>query len=161
VIEKLVVSLVVFIFYILIAGGISTYDIVTGLLVSIVTGWATASYLVKNPEKLRQPGRLLILLLYFLKYITIIEFKAHMDVVKRIFNMDIKPGIVKIPVTASSSYARLLVANSITNTPGTVVVDEKDGFFYVNWIYVSATDPWTARSSISQEFEKYASRIFD
>jgi len=38
VIEKLVVSLIVFIFYILIAGGISMYDIVTGLLVSIVTG---------------------------------------------------------------------------------------------------------------------------
>jgi multicomponent Na+:H+ antiporter subunit E len=98
---------------------------------------------------------------YFLKYITVIEFKAHMDVVKRIFTMNIKPGIVKIPVEAKYTYGKLLVASSITNTPGTVVLDERDGYFYVNWIYVSTVDPLLAKREISEEFEKYAVKIFD
>jgi len=84
-----------------------------------------------------------------------------MDVVKRIITMDIKPGIVRVPVASVSRYARLLVMSSITNTPGTVVVDEKNDYFYVNWIYVSTTDPLKARESISLEFERFASRIFD
>lgn len=160
-ISSLVIALLVFSVYVLFSGSLSQYTLLTGLVVALVLGFTTSKYLVRNEYKLRDPVRLFYLVYYFLKYITVIEFKAHMDVVKRIFTMDIKPGIVKIPVYVKSSYAKLLVASSITNTPGTVVVDERDGYFYVNWIYVAATDPESARRYISEEFEKYASRIFD
>ncbi|WP_048078958.1 Na+/H+ antiporter subunit E, partial [Desulfurococcus mucosus] len=98
-IDRLAASLLVFIIYILIAGSLTPYDIATGVIVASVAGWVTGRYLVRNPGKLLQPSRLLVSLLYFLKYMTVIEFKAHMDVVKRIFNMNIRPGIVKVPVT--------------------------------------------------------------
>lgn len=160
-IEELAAALLVFMVYILVAGSLTPYDIATGLLVSAITGLVTGKYLIRNPSKILQPQRLILLIFYFFKYITIIEFKSHMDVVKRIFNMNIKPGIVKIPVTVTSEYARLFVANSITNTPGTVVIEERDGFFYVNWIDVSTKDPLEARRSISEEFETYASKILD
>jgi len=105
------------------------------------TQYYNCKYLVEDEEKLKQPIRFLYLVYYFIKYITIIEFRAHMDVVKRIFTMDINPGIVRVPVASVSRYARLLVMSSITNTPGTVVVDEKNDYFYVNWINVTTTDP--------------------
>jgi len=161
VIGSIVVMLLVFTIYVLFAGSISHYTLLTGALVALVLGFTASRYLVKNEYKLLDPMRLFYLAYYFLKYITIIEFKAHMDVVKRIFNMNIKPGIVKIPVRVKSSYGRLLVACSITNTPGTVVVDEKDGYFYVNWIYVTTIEPSAARRAISEEFEKYGIKIFD
>ncbi len=160
-ISSLVIALLVFSVYVLFSGSLSQYTLLTGLIVALVLGFTTSKYLVRNESKLRDPVRLFYLAYYFLKYITVIEFKAHMDVVKRMFTMDIKPGIVKIPVYVKSSYAKLLVASSITNTPGTVVVDERDGYFYVNWIYVATTDPESARRYISEEFEKYASIIFD
>lgn len=160
-IGSIIVALLVFTIYVLFAGSTSHYTLLTGALVALVLGFTTSRYLVKNEYKLLDPRRLFYLAYYFLKYMAIIEFKAHMDVVKRIFNMNIKPGIVKIPVQAKSSYGRLLVACSITNTPGTVVVDEKDGYFYVNWIYVATTEPLAARRAISEEFEKYGVKIFD
>lgn len=159
--KYLVVWLLVFIVYIIFTGSISPLTLITGLLVSIILSIITAKYLVEDEEKLKQPIRFLYLVYYFIKYITIIEFRAHMDVVKRIFTMDINPGIVRVPVASVSRYARLLVMSSITNTPGTIVVDEKNDYFYVNWINVTTTDPLKARESISLEFERFASRIFD
>lgn len=160
-IGSLVIALLAFLVYVLFAGSLSHYTLLTGLIVSLVLGFTTSRYLVKNEYKLLDPRRLAYLFYYFLKYITVIEFKAHMDVAKRIFTMNIKPGIVKIPVEAKSTYGKLLVASSITNTPGTVVLDERDGYFYVNWIYVSNVDPLLAKREISEEFEKYAVKIFD
>jgi multicomponent Na+:H+ antiporter subunit E len=161
VIGSIVIALLVFTIYVLFAGSTSQYTLLTGALIALILGFTTSRYLVKNEYKLLDPRRLLYLAYYFLKYMTIIEFKAHIDVLKRIFNMNIKPGIVKIPVQVKSSYGRLLVACSITNTPGTVVIDERDGYFYVNWIYVTTVEPLAARREISEEFEKYGTKIFD
>lgn len=159
--KYIVVWLLVFALYVLFAGSTTLYTIITGFIVGVALSLATAKYFVLNEEKLSGVRRFLYLVYYFFKYMTVIEFKAHMDVVKRIFTGDIKPGIVKIPVNVNSAYSRLLVACSITNTPGTVVVDERDGYFYINWIYVTTYDPGEARKAISEEFEKYARIIFD
>lgn len=147
--------------YLLFSGSASIYDIVTGLAIAIPLGAATSRYLITNERKLLELRRFLYAVIYFIKYMTIIELKAHMDVVKRIFTMDIKPGIVRIPITSKTAYGKLLVACSITNTPGTVVVDEREGYFYVNWIYVSTTEPLGARAQICEEFERYSHRIFE
>ncbi|MEM1595537.1 MAG: Na+/H+ antiporter subunit E [Desulfurococcaceae archaeon] len=160
-IKYIVVGLLVFIVYITFAGSLSTYTVMTGLLVSTVLSIMSAKYLVVDEKKLFDLKRLLYAVYYFVKYMTIIEIKAHMDVVKRIINMDIDPGIVKVPVNVKSRYARLLVMGSITNTPGTVVVDEKNNYFYVNWIKVTTFEPMEARRIISEEFEYYAYKIFE
>jgi multicomponent Na+:H+ antiporter subunit E len=157
----LVVWLLLFTVFVLFAGSLSPYTLLTGGLVAGLLSAAASNYLVSDDRKLMDVKRFLYLVYYFLKYITIIEFKAHMDVVKRIITGEVKPGIVKVPVDVKSKYARLLVANSITNTPGTVVVDEKDNYFYVNWINVTTFEPLEAKKAISEEFEEHASRIFD
>ncbi|QOR94355.1 Na+/H+ antiporter subunit E [Thermosphaera chiliense] len=160
-IKYLATGLVAFLIYIIFSGNITPYDLATGVIVSAICSLLLTPYIVRNESKLKQPARLAHLAYYFLKYITIIEFKAHMDVVKRIFTMDLKPGIVRIPLKCKGDMARLLVASSITNTPGTVVVDESDDYFYVNWIYVFSVSPEEARKSVSEEFEKYATKIFE
>lgn len=160
-IKYIVTALMIFILYVLFSGSSSPYTVITGLIVSVVLGLVSARYLVVNEKKLTNLNRFFTLVYYFLKYITIIEIKAHLDVVKRIITMDIKPGIVKIPVRSETWYAKLLVMGSITNTPGTVVVDEGNGYFYVNWINVITDDPEEAWRHISSDFEKYASMIFD
>jgi len=161
VIRYFVVALLVFATYIAFAGSISIYTVLTGVLLSAIMSAISAKYIVKDERKVRDIRRFIYLFYYFVKYMSVIEVRAHLDVVKRIFTMDIKPGIVKIPVRVNSRYARLLVMGSITNTPGTVVVDEKDGYFYVNWINVITEELELARKHISEEFEYYAYKIFE
>lgn len=160
-IAPIILSVIYLGVYLLFSGSASIYDIITGLAISIPLGAVSSRYLVSDERKLLELKRLLYAVIYFIKYMTIIELKAHMDVIKRIFTLDIKPGIVRVPLTSRTAYGRLLVACSITNTPGTVVVDEKDGYFYVNWIYVSTTEPLGARAQISEEFEQYSHEIFE
>ncbi|MEM2755583.1 MAG: Na+/H+ antiporter subunit E, partial [Candidatus Methanomethylicia archaeon] len=75
----------------------------------------------------------------------------------------INPGIVRVPYYSESDYSMVTVANSITNTPGTVVVDfdEVRKVFYVHWIDVKSIDPRDTYSFIARTFEDYARRIFD
>ncbi|MEM3346402.1 MAG: Na+/H+ antiporter subunit E, partial [Desulfurococcaceae archaeon] len=80
----LVVWLLLFTVFVLFAGSLSPYTLLTGGLVAGVLSAAASNYLVSDDRKLMDVKRFLYLVYYFLKYITIIEFKAHMDVVKRI-----------------------------------------------------------------------------
>lgn len=159
--KYIVVALLIFVVYILFAGSLSTYTALTGIVVAVALSAVFTKYIIKNEYKVVDVRRLLYLIYYFLKYMSIIEMRAHLDVVKRIFTMDIKPGIVKVPVEVNSRYARLLVMGSITNTPGTVVVDENENYFYVNWINTITDDPEVARKYISEDFERYAHKIFE
>lgn len=164
-IRAIPVLLLAFIVYIVFTGAITTYDIVTGILVGVVVGVVTADIVVSNPLKVLDLRRWIYLLLYALYYFFIAEVKSHIDVIRRILSpkMPINPGIVKIPVRVNSDYAITAVANSITNTPGTVVVelDENGKYFYVHWIDVKTIDEEEAYKEISYTFEKYASKVFD
>ncbi len=159
------VALVTFIIYIVFTGSVTPYDIVTGISVALLTAALFSHLLVENTSKSLNPIRLLWLIIYAFYYFTIIEMRAHLDVAKRIVHpkMPIKPGIVRVPYNVNTEYAIVTIANSITNTPGTVVVDlsEDKKVFYVHWIDVKGIDSETAYRNISMTFEKYAKKIFD
>jgi multicomponent Na+:H+ antiporter subunit E len=159
------VSILIFIVYIVFTGSITLYDIITGILISIVVGVIVANIVISNPYKPFDPRRWAWFLLYTFYYFFVAEIKAHIDVIKRILDprMPINPGIVKIPVKVNSDYAITAVANSITNTPGTVVVevDEKNKYFYVHWIDVKTVDVEGAYMEISHSFERFSSKLFD
>lgn len=49
----------------------------------------------------------------------------------------------------------MMLANSISLTPGTITVDIKDDILYIHWIDVSSTDIEVATKKIVSSFEKY------
>ena len=124
-------------------------------------GLLVGKFLVKNDAKALNPVRWAWGVVYFLWYFFVAEVKAHADVIGRIITGNFEPGIVKVPLKVKSEYARTLVANSITNTPGTVVVDADENYLYVNWINVTTENPEEAKKEICEEFEKFAERIFE
>ncbi len=165
IVKALPLMLLSFIVYIVFTGSIRLYDIVTGIAVAVVIGLITANVVVSNPSKAYSINRLRWLIQYVFHYFLVSEVKAHLDVIRRALSprMPINPGIVRVPYRVESDYAEALVACSITNTPGTVVVDlDKDRrIFYVHWIDVKTPEPEKARLEISELFERYAKKIFD
>jgi len=157
--------IMLFIIYIMFSGSISPYDLTLGLIVSIIVGGIMGSILVTNAAKSLNPIRLLWLIAYAFKYFFVDEIRAHTDVIKRILHpkLPINPGIVRVPYHVESEYAIVTIANSITNTPGTVTVDldTKRKYLYVHWINVKAPDEKTTYKNIVKPFEKYAKKIFD
>lgn len=160
----LVVGLSIALVYLVYTGSLS----VSEALISLVVGFAVASLiggeLVVDESKLSLK-RFIEAVKYAFKYFTIIEYLAHYQVVKAILsrNPGLKPAIVEVPYNVNSEIAIVTIANSITNTPGTVVVDvdEEKKRFYVHWIFAEAFEGEGARKGVSAEFEEWAKRIFD
>jgi len=89
--------------------------------------------------------------------------KANLDVAYRVLHpaMPIKPGIVKVKTELKSEFARTILANSITMTPGTISVDIIGDYLYIHWIYVRSEDPEVYTHIISGQFEKFIKKIFE
>lgn len=159
------IFLLAFAIYIIYTGSLAGYDIVTGVLVSIVVSVVFSGMIIKNPLKPLNAIRWLYLITYAILYFTYYETKAHVDVIKRILHpkTPVNPAIIETYYNANSDYAITTIANSITNTPGTVVVeiDETKKAFYIHWIDAKTLDPLEAKREIFESFEKFARRIFD
>ena len=74
-------------------------------------------------------------------------FKANFKVMKVILmpHPDYHPAIIRVKVPLKKQISRVFLANSITLTPGTVTVEEKDGVFTVlclNKSPASAISDW-------------------
>lgn len=164
-INALIIAVLSFTVYIVFSGSISLYDVITGIGVGIITGYLFSNITLQNPRKTLSPKRWVLAIFYAIRYLIIDETKAHIDVIKRIIHpkTPVNPAIVKVPFEVSTEYAATAIANSITNTPGTVVVDidMNERVFYVHWIDAKTIEPLKAREMISSVFEKYAKMIFE
>ena len=69
--------------------------------------------------------------------------------------LPIDPGIVKVRTKLKSPMARLLLANSITLTPGTLTLELDGEWLYIHWVTVDSTDIEAATESIVAGFERY------
>jgi len=104
-------------------------------------------------------------ILYLLVYIIVLFWeviRANFDVAYRVLHprMPIKPGIVVIKTSLKSDIAKLILANSITLTPGTFTLDIIGDELLIHWINVKAEDINDATKVIGERFEKYLRVIF-
>lgn len=104
-------------------------------------------------------------LLHYFLYLGVFLWElllANLNVARIVFmpKIDIHPGIVKIHTRLKSQTGRLVLANSITLTPGTLVVDINDDVLYVHWIDVTTQDSEKATREIAAKFEKHLEVIY-
>jgi len=154
----------VLLIYLLYTGSFTPFDVVTGCAVAAIVSLIVGRWLVRNDLKVVQVRRWAAFLSYSLRYFLVDEVRTHVDVAKRVFTLRSRPGIVRVPLDVRSEYGRVFVANSITNTPGTVVVDISDDgrWLYVHWIDVGDDlDEERIRKEVLSHFEEHARRIFD
>lgn len=144
-------------------GRIDVQVMAAGVIASLIVAFLFHEILPKEHHVFISPVRLFWLLVYvpvFFYYV----IKANFDVVYRAIHpqMPIKPGIVKIKTNLKTESGITALANSITLTPGTLTVDlTDDGFLYVHWINVKATDVEQATQLIAQKFEWFLEKIFE
>ena len=145
-----------------IANGTLAYDtLIAGVVISAIIALAFASF-ARVYSVIRWSPKVLFYYLMYLGVFFIELTKANLNVMRLVFSprIDIKPGIVEIKTRLESPIGRLALANSITLTPGTLVVDIKDDSLFIHWINVSATDPVAATEEISARFEKLLKVIY-
>jgi multicomponent Na+:H+ antiporter subunit E len=136
-------------------------EVLTGIFVSIVLALLTNKFFSSFGLK----GILPIKILYFVQYLfvfLIALIKANYDVARRVIlpSLPINPGIIEFKTNLKNDFAKMVLANSITLTPGTLTLDVIDDTFYVHWIDVTTEDAEQAFKEIAEPFEKILLKIY-
>jgi len=142
-------------------GTLASDTLIAGAVICAAIALAFASFARVYSVIRWTPKVVFYYLLYFGVFLLEL-IKANLNVMRLVFSprIDIEPGIVEIKTELKSPIGRLALANSITLTPGTLVVDIKEDTLFVHWINVSATDPVAATEEISARFEKYLKVVY-
>jgi multicomponent Na+:H+ antiporter subunit E len=136
-------------------------ELAVGILISLVL----SLILHRNYQVLGLPPLSLKRVAFAVIYIVVLFREiilANIDVAYRIIHpkMPIRPGIVMIKTTLKQDFAKLILANSITLTPGTFTLDIHDDTLLVHWINVRSEETEEATTIIGRRFEKYLKVIF-
>jgi multicomponent Na+:H+ antiporter subunit E len=75
--------------------------------------------------------------------------------------LPINPAFVKIPTKIKSPYGRLILANSITLTPGTLSLDADENYIYIHWINLKGQNNEEYQQNVSDSFERILGGIFN
>jgi len=142
-----------------------TFDagsLATGAFVSAALAWALRGIEIEEMRILLVPRRLFWALAY-VPVLFLYIVRSNLDVAYRVIHpkLPIRPGITKARTTLTSLSARVLLANSVTLTPGTMSVDLVGDVLYVHRIYVPEKDPDGQTQRELAPFESFCRRIFE
>lgn len=155
--------ILLFIFWMILSGRSETKFIIYGVITSAVTIWLTYPLLlVSNKDKTKKyfvfginPIRLISYFFWLMWQL----FLANMDVLLATTGqeMAIDPKIVRFYYRNDNPMASVMLANSITLTPGTVTINvEEDGLFEIH-----ALTPGAAEGVLDDTMARKVSELFD
>lgn len=144
-------------FWLLLVGTLDRQELVAGVLVA-----AAAAVLALNHAPIFSGFRLTpaapLWLLSYLVALAVALVRANLDMARRVLtpSLPIRPTIVRVSTSLRSDLGRLVLANSITLTPGTLTVDVQDDALEVHWIDCPpGTDLDRATRAIAAGFERH------
>lgn len=150
-----------FIIWMVLTNTFQSAELITGIAISLVL----ALFLSQNYQKLGLPPIGIKRIAYFVMFLLVLLkeiVKANFDVAYRVLHpkMPINPGIVIIKTGLKQDIAKILLANSITLTPGTFTLDIRDDELLIHWINVKAQSKADSTREIGERFEKYLRVVF-
>ncbi len=160
--KKGILILCCFLLWLLLTWNLYWVNLVTGGVAAILAGLLFGNQFPDRAEKMLNPVRWLYLVIYLFIFIWEMT-KANFDVAYRVLHpgLLIKPGIVRVRTKIQSEMGRVILANSITLTPGTFTIDLKQDTLHIHCLVVPATDLAEATEKIVNRFEPLLIKIFD
>jgi multicomponent Na+:H+ antiporter subunit E len=158
---RVVLGVVLFALWTALAWLPSLQEVIAGALVAVVVvalPLPGREVFGEFPLTLRKIVMAVVYFFFFLGAVV----RSNLDVAFRVLSprLPINPGIVRVKTRLKSRLGRLLLANSITLTPGTISVAIRGEDIFVHWINVSADDPEAATRQIVSDFERYLEVCF-
>lgn len=153
----LVTFVVTLIFWLLMAGSVDTQEVLAGLLVALLVSLLSMGRAqVFNGFRLGLGAPKAFVL--YLGALVRALILSNLDMARRVSapSLPIRPEMVQVSTGLRSDLGRLVLANSITLTPGTLSVDIEDQTLLVHWIDCPPGKDMTEMTqSIAGGFERH------
>jgi multicomponent Na+:H+ antiporter subunit E len=150
-----------FVGWVLFTGSVNPPSAIMGVIFSAVIAVLTSSVFIEETEAAR---RFLLPHAYLLPiYIGLVLFKiyvASFRMVQSIITGDVNPRIVHFRTRLKADTARLVLASSITLTPGTITLDLDEDHIIVHWLNAKTRHSHYAGWLIKHHFEVLLRRIW-
>ena len=142
-------------------GSFAGQELIVGVAVTAIIAFFTIRFFTCCTLAIFSPVRIYYMIVYLFVF-TWELIKSNIDVARRVLtpSLPINPGIVKFKTKLTTDYSKMILANSITLTPGTLTIDVIDDTYYIHWIDVTTTDPEKAYVEIAEKFENILMKIF-
>lgn len=108
------------------------------------------------------PKAILYTVVYLFVFVfELVKSNVHIAFLVLTPSLPINPGIIRGKTILKSKMARLILANSITLTPGTFTIDFIGDTLYIHCVDLEGEDQEAYAKSIIRKFEKYLEVIYD
>lgn len=143
-------------FWLLLTGSLDSAEIIAGLLVALIVTLISRPYLSLFHGVRLTPGAIPAFITYLALFFLAL-IRANLDMARRVLSpaLPLQPNLVEIKTELQSPLGRLILANSITLTPGTLTVDVNDQILLIHWIDAPEdVDIESASETIARQFER-------
>ncbi|MCK4523929.1 Na+/H+ antiporter subunit E [candidate division WOR-3 bacterium] len=150
-------SFLLFIIYAMLIFPAGIYDYFVGLLLSVLILFISL--------KIMESGKLrffslknIIWIIAYIPYLFMKIVQANFDIALRVLNpkLPIHPGFIKVKCDSKDKLAKLMIANSITLTPGTLTLEIKDDYLIIHTVDETV---YKDREHIKANFPYYLKEI--
>jgi multicomponent Na+:H+ antiporter subunit E len=155
-------TIILFVLWLGLTSSLNPQELLTGVILAILIPLLTPYPISIIGLKWFSPKRIIGVFIYSLVFLKALVI-ANLDVAKRVISPSLKinPGIVKIKTNLQTDFGKMLLANTITLTPGTLTVDVIGEYLYIHWIDVVTKDIEEATKIIAGDFENLIKSIVE
>jgi multicomponent Na+:H+ antiporter subunit E len=146
-----------FLLWMMLTASLDPAEMITGLVVAAVVTLASRPHLALFSGLRLSPSAILPFLTYLVVFIAAL-IRANLDMARRVLSpsLPIRPGVVEVKTELKSSLGRLILANSITLTPGTLTVDLQGDSILIHWVDIPpGSDIESATRHVTSKFEQH------
>ena len=124
-----------FLLWLLLTGSLAPAELIVGAAVALATAMIAAPRLALLDDIRWGPRLPWAVGRYFLVFAPALV-RANLDVARRVLSprLPLDPAVVTVRTSLASPLGLLLLANSITLTPGTLTIDVREDLIDVHWI---------------------------
>jgi len=147
-------SILLFVLWLVLTSNFQMANILIGAAVSFSIALLYTKLFVHKAFEFISPVWLMVYLFVLLKSLIL----SNLQISKRILRPDMKlsPAIIAVKTNLESDWKKLLLANSITLTPGTLTLDIVDDTLF---IHVIEYHEGSNKENITKEFEDIIAKI--
>ena len=147
-------SVLLFFMWLILTGNLQMANIFVGVGVSFAISLLYTKLFPKEKFETINPYWLAVYILVLIKQLIISNIKIAIRILSP--DMKLSPAIVGVKTELKSDWKKLLLANSITLTPGTLTLDVKEDMLYLHVIEFRED---SNKEDITKEFENIIAKI--
>ena len=143
-------------FWVMLVGTLASDSLLIGALVSLIVALLYRDGLSFFTEFRATPAAFVAgIRFYGYFFLKLAQSNLRLAAIVLSPDLPVNPGIVKVRTGLKSQMGRLMLANSITLTPGTLSVEFDGEWLYVHCVTIGSLDTEQATEEIAAGFEQF------